>query len=251
MAAMRITSALLSLLFAAAANAVTINIDLGPNRVLHSPLLFNPTDLTGIPLAGQTISVDYDFGNTFVRLFPQTGRNWFFASYFLTDVTLQTGGIAGLAGFRSVGYLTGADGSAVTDIFTNVWGGGGWSDDPDDLARFIGGSICFLEPFLHVGVGTFPGRLNFYGAHFDVTLPNFPGHYITGEQQLHFSPVSGYNHQWQNIWAIGPQVPEGGSSLALLVIGVVAVVGVTLKNETPLSLSRQGRTLPKRRVSPY
>lgn len=73
-----ILTALIGSLAVHAACATQINIDLGPDRIVRGQhdgfILFPFNDLAGTPLNGQTLSLDFDFGDSFVRAFPITDR---------------------------------------------------------------------------------------------------------------------------------------------------------------------------------
>ena len=61
--------------------------------------------------------------------------------------------------------------------------------------------------------------LDFYGAHFEFVLPNAPGFEILGAQfDLFANGTDGHDY-----FAIGPHVPDGGSTFALLALGLTGL----------------------------
>jgi hypothetical protein len=199
------------------AQATNIGIDLGPAHVLTG---INPETnrlpfdgLRGTPLFGQTVSVDFFFAhNGFVRIFTATGPA------FDVQVNLQTNG-SGLLGFlHGSGYLIDAQGNAIPGF--GVTG----SASGDDGSLGIG-----LFPLLKDDSGT-PNQdlarpLDFYGVHYDLTLPVVdPSVEVTSGQFLLagngiFTP-----------FAIGPGriprdiVPDTGSTFMLLLLGFGGVI---------------------------
>jgi len=199
------------------AQATSIGINLGPARVLTG---INPETnrvpfdgLNGTPIFGETISVDFYFANNgFVRIFTKT------APLFDVLVNLDTNG-SGLLGYlHGSGYLIDAQGNAIPGF--GVTG----SASGDDGSLGIG-----LFPLLKDDSGT-PNQnlarpLDFYGVHYDLTLPMANSWVeVTGGQILLadngiFTP-----------FAIGPGriprdiVPDSGSTFMLLVLGFGLVI---------------------------
>ncbi len=211
----------LALLLAAVGpiRATSIGIDLGPSRVLSGTDpetdKINFGGLNGTPLVG-SLSVDFLFtNNEFVRLFTQTQPQ------FDALITLQTNG-SGLMGFLGgTGYLIDAKGNAISGF--GVTG----SASGDDGSLSIG-----LFPLEKDVDGTpddqFSGPLDFYGVHFNFTLPGDPSFMITGGEFALadngiFTP-----------FAIGPgdipqdivDVPDTGSTALLLSLGLIGMEAV-------------------------
>lgn len=77
----RILTVLIGALAVHAACATPITIDLGPDRIIRGTergqfVWFPFDDLAGTAVAGQTLSLDIDFGDSFIHAFPITYR-WF------------------------------------------------------------------------------------------------------------------------------------------------------------------------------
>jgi len=187
------------------AKANTIWIDLGPSPSLKSQTSDPFDGLDGISLAGQTLSINFRFTNSeFARLFTVTSRS------FKSLLTLQTNG-SGVVGFLDgTGFLLDQQGHALTT--------------PEDL-----GSASTNNGSMHAGLLPFSsGELNtpvdFFGIHFDLTLPNRPWLTITGSD---FGLISDPGH----VFGIGPGVPpdivpDAGSTLLLLGISATGLVAI-------------------------
>jgi protein with PEP-CTERM/exosortase system signal len=187
------------------AKAIPIGIDLGPSPSLtsHTSAYFDALD--GISLEGQTLSINFRFTNSeFARLFTVTSRS------FKSLLTLQTSG-SGVVGFlHGTGFLVDQHGNAL--------------ETPQDL-----GSASSNDGSLHAGLFPFfSGELNtpvdFFGVHFDLTLPNRPWLTITGSD---FGLISDPGH----VFGIGPGVPpdivpDAGSTLLLLGISVTGLMAI-------------------------
>ena len=187
------------------AKAIPIWIDLGPSPSLKSHTS-NPFDgLDGLSLAGQTLSINFRFTNSeFARLFSVTSRS------FKSLLTLQTNG-SGVVGFlHGTGFLVDQHGNAL--------------ETPQDL-----GSASSNNGSLHAGLFPFfSGELNspldFFGVHFDITLPNRPWLTITGSD---FGLISDPGH----VFGIGPGVPpdivpDAGGTLLLLGISLTGLMAI-------------------------
>jgi hypothetical protein len=196
-----------------------ITIDLGPSGIAKdqiTPITFS--DLNGTPVTG-TRSVDFVFSNnSFVRLFNQytiaspDGSPTIIGTSpsFDISLTLQTSG-SELVGFlHGTGYLTDHTGNAIPGF--GITG----SASTDDGRMIIG-----LFPLYRDNTGA-PNLdllrpLEFYGAHFDLVLPNAPSLEITGANFGLFD----YGGQF----GIGPNIPldiPEPSTVALASLGTLA-----------------------------
>jgi hypothetical protein len=187
---------------ATTSNATAIAIDLGPPPKITQQAqgLFN--DLNGTALAGQTLSLDFIFTNgNFARLFTVT------TDTFASRITLQTNGI-GVVGFLSgTGYLLDQQGNPLTP--------------PTDLGSASGsdGSLdAGLFPLLS---GALAKPLDFFGVHYDLTLPtNLIVSLTSGQFELVAAGASKSDR-----FGIGPGVPsdiipEFGGTILLFIIGL-------------------------------
>ncbi len=159
-------------------------------------------------LSGQTLSLDFAFTNAeFVRLFSTTN------SQFAALLTLRTNA-SGVAGFLDgTGYLVDQQGTAL--------------EQPESL-----GSASGDDGAVHAGLfpllsNVLDRPIDFYGVHFDLTLPAAAPFAITeGEFGL---IVVGIDRN--DRFGVGPGniprdiVPDFGSTLLLLTCALVAVLG--------------------------
>jgi hypothetical protein len=198
-------AAMIMLSWSGRAKAIPIGIDLGPSPSLttHTSAYFDALD--GISLEGQTLSINFRFTNSeFARLFTVTSRS------FKSELTLQTNGSGDVGFLDGTGFLLDQQGHALTT--------------PEDLgqANSSNGSLfAGLFPF-------FSGELNtpvdFFGIHFDLTLPNRPWLTITGSD---FGLISDPGQ----VFGIGPGVPpdivpDAGGTLLLLGISVTGLIAI-------------------------
>ena len=191
------------------ARAITIGIDLGTPPKLASQSDVSFDTLNGVSLNGQTLSLDFMFTNgEFARLFTAT------SSQFAATLTLQTGE-SGLVGFLGgTGELLDQQGNPL--------------ETPQDLGSASGnddGSMhVVLSPLLS---GQLQKPLDFFGVHYDLTLPSNPSVTISGSDfQL---IAAGVNHD--DRFGIGPGVPtdivpDAGSTLFLFGLGLIVVLGI-------------------------
>jgi hypothetical protein len=176
-----------------AARGTTIELDLGATRTTES-ISFQFEELNGIPLLGQTLSIDFVFANDgFVRVF---GRS------FIIALTMQTNntGIPQFDFREGTGYVFDNAGQALT---------------PPTV--FQSGGVGFVPPatgLLEVGLGLGPPLL-FYGFHFDIKLPNEPSFEI-GPGFFGRGSTLGLA-DFQHGFGIGPHVPDSMSTLWLIV----------------------------------
>lgn len=198
-------------LAANSAEALNIEIDLGPPGVISTPpgITVPFADLNGVALSGQTLSLEFTFKNgQFVRLFTVTN------SQFVALVSLQTDAF-GVAGFlEGTGYLVDLQGNAL--------------QQPESL-----GSASSDDGAMHAGLfplllGDLDRPLDFYGVHFDLTLPNLSFFSITGGNLGLIA--AGVNRN--DLFGIGPGgiprdiVPESGGTLLLFIAALAAILTI-------------------------
>ncbi len=208
---MFVVIAMLALAGIERAQATAIQIDLGNPNTLANDLAVAFSELDGTSLVGQTLSLDFSFTDQeFVRIFSVT------SDAFIAGLALQTNG-SGLVGFLDgTGYLIDAQGNAIPGF--GVTG----SSSGDDGSMFLG-----LFPLLKDADGTpnddLPRPLDFFGVHYDLTFPSNPSVAVTGGQFEMFSDTGPFG--------IGPGlpadiVPDVGSTLLLLGIGLIGLIGM-------------------------
>lgn len=187
------------------AEAMPVSIDLGsaPNITSHVATAFD--DLNGTQLHGQTLSLDFLFGNSeFARLFSVTDPS------FAVLITLQTSG-SGIVGFLDgTGFLLDENGAAL-----------GTPELLGSASRDDGSMSAGLFPLLS---GEFATPVDFFGVHTDLMLPaNLPLTVTGGEFQLVAAGATPHD-----VFGIGPGVPrdlipDSGGTLLLLSLTVVAL----------------------------
>jgi len=196
----------------AALNATPIGITLGSTRI--TPFFATPfSDVSGVPLNGQSLSLNFVFTDNFIRLlpppgFPQTAVN------FDISVTLHTNA-DGFPGFGSgTGFIFDQTGQPLQAPV--VLG----SAASDGGAIFLG-----LLPLLDGA----PANTRFYGFHMDITLPNNPGCEITDEDlRLFGGQIQVADQVVQGQFGIGPHVTDTGST-AILFAFALLVLSATSK----------------------
>ena len=195
--------------YTARAGATLINIGLGGSPKITSGDGASFTDLNGTVLQGQTLSLDFSLSNgKFVRLFSITSNT------FDIQITLQTNGSGQLGFLDGTGYLVDSQGISIPGF--GVTG----SASGNDLLTIL------LFPLLKDKNGTpnddLPRPLDFFGVHFDLTLPNNPSVAITGSNfALSSDPGAPFG--------VGPGVPrdivpDSGSTLLFLTLSVLPLV---------------------------
>ena len=206
--------------------AITVTADIGPQGVISSGERdYTLPGLFGVPLQGQNLPLHVGFaGNEFVRLFTNTyyqsgtsGPN-FGDLVFDILVLLQTTAVGSLNNPTGTGYVFGSNGNAVTPT------------------QAVGGGSVSGAGALRVGFGVFPLLnqtnpslpLDFYGVHFDLTLPSASNFQIeSGTLRL----VS------RSVYGVGPAipanvVPDSGNSV-LLFSAALAVIGLLRARRSP------------------
>jgi hypothetical protein len=193
------------------AEATNIGIDLGPPGRLSQDTRISFSDLNGIALAGQTLSLDFLFRNgEFGRLFTSTKES------FEISVTLQTlpPGGSGFAGFPS------GMGNLVDRHFHPL-------QPAQDLGRSAGDDGSLTVGLFSLKDEGLHRPLDFFGVHFDLTLPeNASFSVMDAEFRLVTSGIGR-----DDVFGIGPGVPrdivpELGSTLLLLGIALIGLTGL-------------------------
>ncbi len=193
--------------------ATAFVIDLGNSRHVTSQVTAPFEGLDGTPLLGQAISFDLTWANgNFGRVFTIT------APSFAAAITLQTNG-SGLVGFLDgTGFLMDGSGDAIPG-----WGITGSASGDD------GSMSLSLFSLVKDQNGTpndeLPRPLDFYGIHYDLTLPVADSSVLVtgGQFGLFSNPGQGFG--------IGPGVPrdivpDTGDTFLLVGIGLFGLLGI-------------------------
>jgi hypothetical protein len=206
----RVVAVVMGLSFAmcaAHANAIPIQLDLGPSGIVHQPPIFGVLfPAPDVQLQGQNISLDFTFQSSqFIRLFTATK-----SFQVVLDVEINNAPSPDV--FAGSGYLTDVNGSAVGSPTTLAVSYGRNGAGEVNIAQFI------LVPV----IGSAP-PLDIYDVHFDLTLPNIPGFGFETEIPSSIAFQA-------NVLGVGPHVPrdvlmpETGDAIQLLALGLVALV---------------------------
>jgi hypothetical protein len=205
------------------ASAYTISIDLGPTGVITSGsvptnpsimLSFSLDDFNGIPLDGESITLDILFSNDkFIRIFtssPQIDLGLVFDT--------NAGGYPGFFG-PGTGCLIDENG--------NYFGAGAFGRATSSSGEIIGG----LFPGMTSG-GSSTGELdarpyNFYGVHYEFSLPVNAGVVVTSAE------FNVYMSSSTQIFGVGPNIPTDvvpePATMLLLGLGLIGLAGVRRK----------------------
>ena len=204
------------LLLGTSARATPITVPLEQANRVRGPL-FLPIETGITSLDGQTLSLNFVFPNDlFVRLFSSTTKS-FHLSAMLT--------LHGEGKFKNAfgsGYTFGANGLPDSPIFTYPPGIAGSTHGIETFSYSLGFVFPLMEPATGVA---FPSDI--YGMHLDITLPNNPAFQVLGAQFVLFPPSS---KSWEQVYAIGPHVPDSGATLPLFIIGLLAMLGLYRKH---------------------
>ena len=203
----------LFLSFVQVADAAPIEVSLGPPHTITSQTPLSSFDgLNGTQLNGQNLSVNFSFSNNeFARVFSVTSWD------FLASIRLQTNG-SGLLGYLGgTGYLIDAQGNPIPGygITGSTSGDTGWIGiSLFPLVKDENGTpnTDLLRPF------------DFYGIHYDLIFPDVddPSIYVTEGKFSLIDPGG-------NLFGVGPGVqrnivPDSGSTLVLLGMGIALTV---------------------------
>jgi hypothetical protein len=183
---------------AGSAQAITIELDLRDSHHITSKITKAFAELNGMALQGQTLSLDFTFSHgEFVRLFSIT------SDPFVGLLTLHTNS-SGVDFLDGTGFFIDQNGQPL--------------EQPQQLGSASGNGW--------MAAGLFPGDLerplDFFGIHFDLTLPDSPFISITGEEFVFDSNGNGP-------FGVGPGVPrdlvpDQDSTVLLLSLGSLALI---------------------------
>jgi hypothetical protein len=189
------------------AQATTIELNLGPSSRITSKVVNAFDVLDGMALQGQTLSLDFTFSRgKFVRLFSIT------SAPFTGLLKLHTNSPGMLDFLNGTGFLVDQNGNPL--------------QPPQQLgsaSRNNGSLAAGLFPLLP---GDLQRPLDFFGIHFDLTLPVAPSISITRENFLLTSDTNGP-------FGVGPGVnpdivPDQGSALLLLSLASLGLIPARL-----------------------
>jgi hypothetical protein len=205
------------LLLGASAWATPITVPVEQANLVRGPL-FLPIDAGIASLDGQTLSLDFVFSNDlFVRLFSSTTKNFTLSAM----LTLQ--GDGKFARPFGSGFTFGANGLPNSAIFTYPSGIAGFTHGIETFSYSLGFVFPLMDPATQGDAFPF----DIYGMHLDITLPNNGAFQVLGGQFVLFPSSS---KSWQQVYAIGPHVPESGGTLPLFAIGLLAMIGFQRKH---------------------
>jgi len=207
------------LLLGASAWATPITVPVEQANRVRGPL-FLPIDTGIASLDGQTLSLNFVFPNDlFVRLFSSTTKSFHLSAM----LTLQ--GEGQFARPFGSGYTFGANGLPDSSIFTYSPGIAGSTHGIETFSYSLGFVFPLIDP---AGPATGVAHpFDVYGMHLDITLPNNGAFQVLGAQFALFPPSS---KSWEQVYAIGPHVPESGGTLPLFAIGLLAMLGFQRKH---------------------
>ena len=200
--------AALSLGTVESARATTIDLDLGVSPHITSNVTNSFAALDGIALQGQTLSLDFRFSpGEFVRLFSITSNP------FVGLLKLQTNSRGTLDFLSGTGFLVDRHGHAL--------------EQPQQLGSASGDDGWLAAGLFPLLPGGLHRPLDFFGIHFDLTLPVSSSISITGEEFLF---TSDHDHPF----GIGPGVPRDlvpdlGSTLLLLSLASLALIAAQFR----------------------
>jgi hypothetical protein len=199
--------AALSLGTVGSARATTIDLDLGGSPHVTSKVTNSFAALDGITLRGQTLSLDFRFSHgKFVRLFSITSNP------FVGLLKLQTDSPGVLDFLNGTGFLVDQHGHPL--------------QQPQHLGSASGDDGWLAAGLFPLLPGGLQRPLDFFGIHFDLTLPVSPSISITGEEFLFTSDRDGP-------FGVGPGVPrdivpDEGGTLLLLSLASLALIPAQL-----------------------
>jgi len=197
------------LLLCGSARASTIELNLGPSNDRVYDQLIVPFGSGITSLSGQTVSIDFTFsGDSFIHLYDNT------SPLFSVQPTLQLHGTGTIRDVVGEAYTF----DSLHQQNSPLWSFGGGSTTVNDETFNFG--LGYIFPLLNEnGLGVDATALNFYGAHFEFVLPNAPGFEILGAQfDLFANGTDGHDY-----FAIGPHVPDNGSTFVLLALGLTGL----------------------------
>lgn len=206
---MRLVYTLLFLSFAPLAHATPIVVDVGtPGTYFEKRGLALPA-FNGTALQGQTLSFDIVFTDSVTILPGQYDWDFDLGLSFATNARNIVVGFA-----SGTGYITDAAGNRLCGV-----------RPLGSIAYYDQSSAGFgvgLSPFLLNKNGTIDPSLStpltFYGAHFNITLPDSP-YFMTGGEVDFFAQQTRYAHGFR----IGVHVPDSGKTAVLFSITLAAL----------------------------
>src|SRR5947208_1648820 len=185
--------------------ATTIDLDLGTPPHVTSKVTNSFDAMNGAALQGQTLSLDFTFSHgEFVRLFTVTSNP------FVALLKLQTNS-PGMVDFLSgTGFLVDQQGNPL--------------QPPQQLGSAAGNNGLLAAGLFPLLPGDLSRPLDFFGIHFDLTLPVSPFVSITGEEFL-------FKSDGNAPFGVGPGVPtdivpETGSTLLLLSLALFGPISM-------------------------
>jgi hypothetical protein len=189
------------------ARATTIDLDLGIPPHVTSKVTNSFDALNGTALQGQTLSLDFTFSHAeFVRLFTVTSKS------FLALLKLQTNspGTVDPNSLDGTGFLVDQQGNPL--------------QLPQELGIATGDNGLLAGGLLPLVPGDLQSPLDFFGVHFDLTLPVSPSVSITGEEFL-------FKSDGNRPFGVGPGVPsdivpDSGGTAVLLSITLAGLISM-------------------------
>ena len=187
------------------ARGTTISLDLGTPPRVTSQVTNSFDALNGTALQGQTLSLDFTFSHgEFVRLFTAT------PAPFVALLKLQTSSSSQVDFLSGTGFLVDQQGNPL--------------QQPQQLGSASGDNGLLAAGLFPLLAGDLSRPLDFFGVHFDLTLPTSPLIVITGEDFLF---KSGGNAPF----GVGPGVPadivpESGRTALFLAITLAGLISM-------------------------
>jgi hypothetical protein len=185
------------------ARATTIDLDLGTPPHVTSRVTNSFAALNGTALYGQTLSLDFTFSHgEFIRLFSVTSNP------FVALLKLQTNS-SGMVDFLSgTGFLVDQHGNPL--------------EQPQLLGSASGDNGSLAAGLFPLLPGDLQRPLDFFGVHFDLTLPMALSTSITGEKFM-------FKSQGNGPFGVGPGipsdiVPDHSSTLVLLSLALLGPI---------------------------
>jgi len=188
------------------AQATTIDLDLGTPPQVTSQVSSSFDALNGTALQSQTLSLDFTFSHgEFVRLFTAT------SSSFVALLKLQTSSVSQVDFLSGTGFLVDQHGNPM--------------QPPQQLGSASGNNGLLAAGLFPLLPGDLSRPLDFFGIHFDLTLPMSPFVVITGEDFL-------FQSDGNAPFGVGPGVPadivpDDGSTALFLAITLAGLISMS------------------------